>query len=66
MKIIRNYEYWQGHNEFYCKGKIMLGPNGCSKLIQITILINLPSVMFLLFTIWVNINHKKIHLELTF
>lgn len=53
MKIIRNYEYWLGHNEFYCQGKIMLGPNGLRKLSQMSIVINIPSALFLLFTIWV-------------
>lgn len=51
MKIIRNYEYWPGNNEFYCKGYLMLGPKGLSKLLLLFLMVTVPFLLSFLFTI---------------
>lgn len=53
-QLVKNYQYWNGQNEFYCKGKIMLGPKGLKAFTLTWMMINLPSVLFFIFTILVN------------
>ncbi len=51
--LIRNYKYWNGYNQFYCDGKIMLGPNGLKLLLITLLLINIPIVLIFIFSILV-------------
>ncbi len=52
--LIKNYKYWSGYNEFYCNGRLMLGPSGC-KLLSITLTsINIPICLVYVFTILVS------------
>jgi hypothetical protein len=51
--LIRNYKYWSGFNEFYCNGKIMIGPNGIKIFIITLASINLPILLIYIFTILV-------------
>ena len=51
--IMRNFNYWSGYNEFYCNGKIMLGPKGLKLLMMTIIIINLPQIPIFLFSILV-------------
>jgi hypothetical protein len=53
-KIIRNYQYWNGFNEFYCNGSIMIGPKGLKTLSWTFLMINLPVILILIFSILVN------------
>jgi hypothetical protein len=53
VKFLRNFHYWNGFNEFYCKGHIMIGPNGI-KIFSLTFsLINIPIGILYIFTILV-------------
>ena len=54
-KVILNYKYWSGHNQFYCNGKIMLGPNGLIVIIISNIMINLPLILLCLFSLLVSL-----------
>ena len=65
MKIIRNYEYWPGNNEFYCNGKFMFGPKGLKKFLFLLLLITLSSILSLLFSIMTT-SKKKIIIILSF
>jgi hypothetical protein len=56
-QLVKNYQYWNGLNEFYCKGNIMLGPNGFKAFCITWVIINLPAVALFFFTILVN-NYK--------
>lgn len=50
---IRNFKYWSGLNEFYCNGKVMLGPNGLSILLLTLCMVDLPIVVIYVFSILV-------------
>jgi len=52
---IKNYKYWNGFNDFYCKGKIMVGPGGLKNIILTTLLINSPIIIIFIFVIFVRI-----------
>ncbi len=52
-QLIKNYQYWNGNNEFYCGGHLMLGPNGMRDFCFTFIFINFPSVALFIFTILV-------------
>ncbi len=52
--LIRNYKYWSGLNEFYCNGKVMLGPDGLKIMIITLVSINLPVILIYIFTILVS------------
>lgn len=54
-QIILNYQYWTGFNKFYCRGKIMTGPDGLKYIIFTSLGINVPIVFILIFDILVNL-----------
>jgi palmitoyltransferase ZDHHC9/14/18 len=65
MKIIRNYEYWLGNNEFYCNGKLMFGPKGLKKFLFLLLLITTQTILSLLFSIMTT-SKVKILISLSF
>ena len=56
MKIIRNYEYWPGNNQFFCQGYLMFGPKGLNKILLIIPMITIPFILSLLFSVMINNN----------
>ena len=54
-QLIKNYQYWNGNNEFYCGGNVMLGPKGLRGFCMTWMMINFASVAFFIFTILVYI-----------
>ena len=56
MKIIRNYEYWPGNNQFFCQGYLMFGPKGLNKILLILPMITIPFILSLLFSVMINNN----------
>ena len=58
-EIIKNYKYWSGYNDFYCDGRIMIGPNGL-KLLGLTFLsINVPALVTLVIIILVKLIYNR-------
>ena len=55
-KIIRNYEYWPGNNQFFCQGYLMFGPKGLNKILLIIPMITIPFILSLLFSVMINNN----------
>jgi len=52
-EIIRNFQYWSGFNDFYCNGRIMIGPKGLKNLCLTLLMINLPVIIVYIFSILV-------------
>jgi hypothetical protein len=52
-QVIKNYKYWSGYNEFYCNGRVMLGPRGLKTFSLTFLMINLPTIVIYVFAILV-------------
>jgi hypothetical protein len=52
-KVMRNFRYWTGLNDFYCKGCVMTGPGGLKLYIHTLLYIVLPLLLFYMFSILV-------------
>jgi len=51
---IKIYKYWSGFNDFYCKGRVMVGPGGLKNIILTTLLIDTSVVVIFIFIIFVS------------
>ncbi len=50
IELVGAYLFWRGSNKFYCKGKVMMGPDNHRTLLTF-MLMNVPSVVFYAVTV---------------
>jgi hypothetical protein len=60
-RVIRNYQYWNGFNRFYCNGNVMLGPDGLKHISLTFLAINIPTFLIFIFVILVKYCNYRVY-----